>query len=124
MALRDSRKIDLARRWLCPRYIQTTAWLTDYGQEKDRKQSLAARLDHYSVKPVDSKELTFILTKITKMRLLQSGNYNTLDPNGSTSAKAGEKRREEASEDCVTACDLPTVRSPSQGFLGIKRVLK
>lgn len=66
MALRDSQKIDSARRWLCPRNIQITARLTGHGQKKDRKQSLAAGLDHYSVKPVDAEELTSILAKITK----------------------------------------------------------
>jgi CheY-like chemotaxis protein len=32
--------------------------VTGYGQENDRKQTLAAGFDHHLVKPVDARELS------------------------------------------------------------------
>ncbi len=40
--------------------------ITGYGQERDRRDSLAAGFDHHLVKPVDTKKLTEILDGISK----------------------------------------------------------
>jgi PAS domain S-box-containing protein len=38
--------------------------VTGYGQERDRRQTLASGFDHHFVKPVDTKELAAILARI------------------------------------------------------------
>ncbi|HEV2610027.1 MAG TPA: ATP-binding protein [Noviherbaspirillum sp.] len=41
--------------------------VTGYGQEQDRKQTLAAGFDHHLVKPVDTKKLAFLLAEVCRM---------------------------------------------------------
>ena len=40
--------------------------VTGYGQEQDRKQTLAAGFDHHFVKPVDIKKLAAIIAGVRK----------------------------------------------------------
>jgi CheY-like chemotaxis protein len=47
--------------------------VTGYGQENDRKRSLAAGFDHHFVKPINTKSLEAILVQISK-KLLDSGS--------------------------------------------------
>jgi PAS domain S-box-containing protein len=42
--------------------------VTGYGQENDRKRTLAAGFDHHLVKPVDIQKLTSILTEVYKVK--------------------------------------------------------
>jgi CheY-like chemotaxis protein len=40
--------------------------VTGYGQEQDRRQSLAAGFDHHFVKPVDTKKLVTVIAGVSK----------------------------------------------------------
>lgn len=41
--------------------------ITGYGQEQDRKQTLAAGFDHHLVKPVDTKKLAALLAEVSQV---------------------------------------------------------
>jgi len=43
--------------------------VTGYGQDSDRRQTLAAGFDHHLVKPVDTRELSAILARASRSRL-------------------------------------------------------
>lgn len=52
--------------------------VTGYGQENDRKQTLASGFDHHLVKPVDADQLTKLLTdaaKETRVRMLIESSH-------------------------------------------------
>jgi CheY-like chemotaxis protein len=41
--------------------------VTGYGQEQDRKQTMAAGFDHHLVKPVDTRKLAAIIAEASRV---------------------------------------------------------
>jgi len=41
--------------------------VTGYGQEEDRKQTLAAGFDHHLIKPIDFRKLSILLAEVNSV---------------------------------------------------------